>query len=391
MEDTLVYLDISIGEDRIGRIVCQLFDEKAPKAVKNFISLCTGDVTVDGVGELTLKGNIYHRIIRNFMIQCGDIIYGNGKFEKSSQIGTGGCSIYATEQELGSDENQLKCYGLFEDENMGEFTEPFLLAMANTGNPNSNSSQFFITVAPQPHLNGKHTIFGKVLYGKHVVRTIENSPVDSDGFPSSCVKIDDCGIWNDSMDVPLYNACNNTIGGDIYEEDPNDDINFDPEDSSKAYEATNTIKESGTLLFKQKDYQNALLKYKKSLKYVNEFIPEMEVNKDNCILFTVLKMKLYLNISLVYFNLKDNDNCITYTTYLLDMENVPDLDQAKAYYRRGNAYFAKKRLEEALNDYKNCQLKNPSDKVINDKIDLVESQIEAQKEKTKKNIAKFFS
>ena len=390
MGNPRVYIDISIKEEKIGRIVCELFQNEAPKTVANFEQLIKGDTSIINGTSLHLRGNFFHRVIKTFMIQCGDIVFGSGEFTKSSDIGNGGCSIYATEEELVSDK-KLKCYGNFEDENLGEFTEPFLLAMANTGSSNSNSSQFFITTGAQLHLNSKHSIFGKVIHGKFVVRTIENSRVDSDGFPEFCIKIDDCGMWDDSMDIPLYVASNNPIGGDIYEELPDDDTNFDHDDFGKAFEATNTIKEAGTLLFKTKDFINALMKYKKALKYSNEFIPEFEMDNENNLKFSEMKMKLFLNISLVYFNMKQYNDCITYATYLLELDNVPDMDQAKAYYRRGNSYVAKKRLEDALKDYRSCEEKNPTDKAAGQKIEFVESQIEAQKEKTRKNIAKFFS
>lgn len=387
-----VFLDISISGEKIGRIVVELFEDKAPKSASNFYHLCEGDVNVGG-HNLTYKGNHFHRVIKNFMVQAGDIVFGSDQFEKTDNIGKGGCSIYAAADEWSENDEDTKshCYGSFEDENMGEFTDVFYLAMANTGAPNTNSSQFFITTYPSPHLNAKHSIFGRVLKGKSVVRTMEYSDVDSDGFPKSSILIENCGKWDESMDVPLYNASNDPIGGDIYEEYPDDDKNFDPESFSESYKAANKIKESGTQLFKKKDFQGAFFKYRKALRYVNEYIPDMDVDEELSVKFTVLKMKLYLNISLVLFNLKKYDSAITHATYLLEMEKVPTLDKAKAYYRRGNCYRAKNRLEEALKDYKNCKENNPDDKVIDQKIESVENLLEERKEKTRKNIAKFFS
>lgn len=234
-EDKYVYLDVAIDGTDVGRIVCELFEAEAPRTVNNFYHLCLGDITIEGEDRpLSLKNNYFHRVIKNFMIQAGDVIYGSDKFEKSDNIGKGGCSIYATKENLSDSNVELSCYGNFEDENLGEFTEPFILAMANTGTSGSNSSQFFITTYPSPHLNGKHSIFGKVLHGKYVVRTIENCKVDSDGFPESEIRVVDCGLWNDEMSIPLYNASNDTIGGDIYEEMPDDDRHFDSENFSKA-------------------------------------------------------------------------------------------------------------------------------------------------------------
>lgn len=102
-------------------------------------------------------------------------------------------------------------------------------------------------------------------------------------------------------------------------------------------------------------------------------------------------MKVYLNLSLALFNLERYDSAITYATYLLEMDNVPNKDRAKAYYRRGNSYLRKKRLDEALQDYRLCKEMNPDDKVIEQRIEYVENIIEEKKENTRRNISKFFS
>ena len=193
------------------------------------------------------------------------------------------------------------------------------------------------------------------------------------------------------MDIPLYNACNFQIGGDIYEEYPDDDKHFGEDDFAKAFEAATIIKESGTLLFKKKDYQNAFFKYRKSLKYTNEYIPDASIDKNLNSKFSLLKLKLYLNICLALFNMQNYDESIKYASYLLESDNVPDIDKAKGYYRRANCYFAKKRYEEALKDYKQCNELNPNDKVVIKKIEQVEEILEKRKENTKKSLAKFFS
>jgi len=127
-----------------GDITVELYPDIAPKAVKNFIALSKKGY---------YNGVIFHRVIKNFMIQGGD----------PTGTGRGGKSIYGHEFE-----NEYKPNVVFD--------KPGLLAMANRG-PNTNGSQFFITVRPTPWLNGGYTIFGKVIKGFDVVQKINNTPV----------------------------------------------------------------------------------------------------------------------------------------------------------------------------------------------------------------------
>nr|CDS29483.1 peptidylprolyl isomerase A [Hymenolepis microstoma]CUU99603.1 peptidylprolyl isomerase A [Hymenolepis microstoma] len=155
------FFDISIGGQPKGRIVFQLYSD-VPKTARNFLELCTHK---NGFGY---KGSGFHRIIPNFMCQGGDFTNHNG---------TGGQSIYGSK---------------FEDENfIHKHNKPYLLSMANAG-PNTNGSQFFITVAKTSWLDGKHVVFGEVVEGEGVVKAMEEVG-SSSGTPSMEVKIDDCG------------------------------------------------------------------------------------------------------------------------------------------------------------------------------------------------------
>ncbi|KAJ3615603.1 hypothetical protein Zmor_016289 [Zophobas morio] len=144
----------------------ELFSQVVPKTAENFRCLCTGEKD----GRLSYKGVKIHRIIKNFMLQGGDILSGNGTGPSMSIFG-----------------------GAFDDENfLLKHDEPFLLSMANRG-PNTNGSQFFITTQPANHLNGKHVVFGKVIRGQDVVKLIEDVDTDSTDAPFSRITIMKCG------------------------------------------------------------------------------------------------------------------------------------------------------------------------------------------------------
>ena len=130
-------------ETNRGDITLELYPEHAPKTVNNFIFL---------INEDFYNGVTFHRVIDNFMIQGGDP-------EGSGRGGPG----YRFEDELLG--NPLK-HGTK------------VISMANAG-PNTNGSQFFITHLPQPHLDGKHTVFGKVIQGEDVVDAIRQGDVIS--------------------------------------------------------------------------------------------------------------------------------------------------------------------------------------------------------------------
>lgn len=134
-------------ETNRGIIELKLFPDIAPRACENFIGL---------VEKGYYDGIIFHRVIKDFMIQGGD----------PTGTGTGGESIWGKP---------------FVDEvtEKAVFDKPGILAMANSG-PNTNMSQFFITTKPAPHLNMNHTIFGEVVSGLDVVGAIENTPTEKD-------------------------------------------------------------------------------------------------------------------------------------------------------------------------------------------------------------------
>jgi peptidyl-prolyl isomerase G (cyclophilin G) len=157
------FMDVQCG-DIEGRIVFELFHETVPRTCENFRALCTGETSTG-----SYRGSVFHRIIKGFMIQGGDI---------TKQDGTGGESIYG---------------GKFADENfIHHHSAPGLISMANSG-PDTNRSQFFITTAPAPHLDGKHVVFGRVISGKDTILALEKVSVDGKFRPQQLVRITKCG------------------------------------------------------------------------------------------------------------------------------------------------------------------------------------------------------
>ncbi|CUM65446.1 uncharacterized protein PRCAT00003085001 [Priceomyces carsonii] len=367
------YLDISIGGLKTGRIVLELYDDLAPKASRNFIDLCTSTST------RCYKGTCFHRVIKNFMVQSGDWMYGKDlQNYPNDKLG----SLY--ESFDGS---------LFEGENLEEpINEPFKLCMANNGDKNCNGSQFFINTFPQPHLNGKHTVFGRVLHGKSVVREMERVNTDSNNFPvrEEIILIEDCGEWEEGMDVPIYNASYDQIGGDIFEEYPDDDTHIDKESSESVYKAAVKIKESGNLLLKGGDKINAYFKYRKCLRYVMEYIPDEDQEPEWFRSYSELKKKIYLNLSLVCLQLKNYKKGIDYSTFLLETDGISEQESAKAYFRRGSCNLQMRKYENAIEDLKNAQKFANGDHNIEESLKRAQKSLEERNQKEKSRYAKFF-
>ena len=147
-----------------GLIVIRLEEQRAPKTVANFVGLATGTVEWSDPktgqsmkGTPLYEGVRFHRVIPGFMVQCGDPLSRHTDDRSKSRWGTGGPGYQ------------------FSDEFHRELRHDAagVLSMANAG-PGTNGSQFFVTEGPTPHLDNRHSVFGRVVAGQDVVRKIAN-------------------------------------------------------------------------------------------------------------------------------------------------------------------------------------------------------------------------
>ncbi len=154
--------EVAVLKTNMGTVTLRFFPEQAPLAVANFKGLAAKGY---------YNGVTFHRVIKGFMIQAGD----------PTGTGAGGESLWG---------------GTFKTENAPglRFDHAGVLGMARKPTPDTNSSQFFITVAPQPSLDGKYTVFGEVETGMDVVNAIAAVPTDSHDRPQSPVTIESVTI-----------------------------------------------------------------------------------------------------------------------------------------------------------------------------------------------------
>jgi len=368
----IVYFDITIGNKPVGRIIFSLFNDLVPKTAENFRALCTGENGEGSLGKkLTYEGSGFHRVIKGFMCQGGDFTAGNG---------TGGESIYGAK---------------FDDEAFPvNHTKPFLLSMANSG-PNTNGSQFFITVSPTPHLDGKHVVFGEVIKGKSIVRQIENTPTQSGDAPASPVVIQACGVL--SPDDPCL-APDTTLSanGDNFEDFP-DDEDKDVQNPEVALDIAKTIREIGNKLFKEGQVDSALNKYQKSIRYLDvhpvlpdDSPPELEES------YKALLSPLLLNSALAAIRAQPTSSdkartglkCATRALTTLQLNNA---DKAKALYRRAVAHGILKEDEEAERDLVEASQLVPDDQAIVNELAKVRQRKKEKRDKEKKLFQKMFS
>ncbi|KAL1809893.1 hypothetical protein ACET3Z_026883 [Daucus carota] len=360
MANPRCFMDISIGGDIEGRIVIELYKDVVPKTAENFRALCTGE---KGIGPVTgvplhFKGSCFHRIIRGFMVQGGDL---------SARNGTGGESIYG-----------LK----FEDENFElKHERKGMLSMANSG-PNTNGSQFFITTTRTSHLDGKHVVFGRVIKGMGVVRSMEHVITGDNDTPTLDVIVEDCGELPEGADDGV---CNFFKDGDMYPDWPAD-LEKKSDDVSWWMSTADLIKSFGNEQFKKQDYKMALKKYHKALRYVDVCWEKEEIDQDKSNSLRKTKSQIFTNSSACKLKLGDLQGALLDADFAIrDAE-----DNVKAYFRQGQAYMALNDIDAAVESFKKALALEPNDGGIKKELAAANRKIADRRDREKKAYSRMF-
>ncbi|XP_026855163.2 peptidyl-prolyl cis-trans isomerase D [Electrophorus electricus] len=354
-----VFFDVDVAGERVGRIVFELFADVVPKTAENFRALCTGE---KGTGKSTgkplhFKGCPFHRIIKKFMVQGGDF---------SNQDGTGGESIYGDK---------------FEDENFHyKHDREGLLSMANAG-PNTNGSQFFITTMPTAHLDNKHVVFGQVLKGMGVVKILEDMDTNDDHPVKPCI-IAECGEHKEGDD---WGVAPNDGSGDVHPDFP-EESDFDFKDIDKILSVAEDIKNIGNNLFKSQNWQVAMKKYSKALRYLEvcgnilddeSAQPRLEPVALSCI----------LNLAACKLKLQQWQEAVESCDEALELNP----NHAKALFRRAQGWQGLKEFNKAMIDLQKAKEIAPEDKAIGNEMLKVKQKVKEEKEKERKIYAKMFA
>ncbi|GMH43027.1 hypothetical protein BSKO_10949 [Bryopsis sp. KO-2023] len=374
----LVFFDIGIDGRPGGRLIIELFKDVTPKTAENFRQLCTGEA---GEGKSTglplhFKKCPFHRIIKGFMAQGGDF---------SNKDGTGGESIYGEK---------------FEDENFELLHDrKGMLSMANAG-ADTNGSQFFITFVATKHLNGKHVVFGQVLVGLGFLRDMELCETGENDKPVKDIIITDCGELEPTSDLSQLTP---KIEGTDLPAYPQD---FDiPEGSSEMklkLDACEKIKDLGNGFFKEGNLESALSRYEQALRYADIDIYTMEETREpeDDKRVRLLSASCHSNSAACLLKLERPSDAIPHCSSAIrslsiDFEETVHEENKPLYvktlFRRGQAYLAMKKLDEAMEDFQKARKTSPDDKSILGGIAKVKKLDQARREKEKKAYAKMFA
>lgn len=375
-ENPRVFLDINMGGESLGRIVIELFANVCPKTAENFRALCTGEKGVGRAGKpLHYKNSIFHRVIKDFMLQFGDFTNFNG---------TGGESIYG---EKFADENFVLTH-----------TEPGLLSMANAG-PGTNGSQVFITTAVTSWLDGKHVVFGKVIRGMDVVRMVEDQAPGSQAQdkPRVDIVIENCGEIAQGEDdaAPL---------------DPRDPYPYSFDDLKveegeekncpTRIKYANLLKEAGNEYYKEDNLTKAVAKYSKGLRYLT-VSQNVVITPEESMDLAKAKVPIFLNRAQCYLKLheqlmktdpKEGKKFFHLQTALPDLHFCLQLDDtnAKALYRLTQIYSFTGDVQEEFQVIDHALKVHPEDKNIQVLWNKADAKLKAFKKKHSQRFAKAF-
>lgn len=189
------------------RVVVELYPATSPLASQNFYRLCQGKEASPGASGKTLhyRGSAVHRVQSGFVIQGGDFIFGNGSGGESVYGGKGG----KFKDDRGGLALKHDCAGV--------------LSMGNSGK-HSNTSQFFLTLGSAPQCDGKHVVFGRVVSGMSVLRSIEERAGSAAGAPTTTVTITECGAWQPPVADSDGHLCGGDPGAGFWMDVPDDEV-----------------------------------------------------------------------------------------------------------------------------------------------------------------------
>lgn len=327
-----VFLDIQVGSIPYGRIVIELFWEKAPRTCENFYQLCVG--TQRSGRNLTYKGTSIHKIFPNLLIQGGDVI---------NKHGCGGESIYGPTFEVESFETKL---------------EAGVIAMTSK-DKSSNSSQFFICLRDCHHLQDSHVGFGIVRKNLQLLEEIGNLPHNNENEPLKRILIVDSGSL--PKNPQNWNFYEND-GLDKYPPYPEE---FDvPNSSMNWLEVIKNIKDQGNIHYKERNYEAAMRKYNKVLRYSPWATRINEAKSEDC---NELSVYALLNMA------ASENNCKNFRAARQFCSKALLISQecAKAYFRRGQANLGLHDYDAALDDLNAALKLEPSNSRIRQEIERV--------------------
>ncbi|XP_050089564.1 peptidyl-prolyl cis-trans isomerase D [Anopheles aquasalis] len=359
----LVYLDVKIGKESVGRILIELRADVVPRTAENFRALCTGEKgTAAASGtRLHYEGSKFHRVKSLFMSQGGDIVSFNG---------TSGESIYGD---------------TFEDENFHLLHEDGAVSMANLGKPHTNNSQFFITSGECPHLNGTNVVVGYVIRGGGIIGEMERNSSEA-GEPLLPIVIEHCGQIEAGNDWCINDS-----------DDELDRLPPFPEDWEKFYDSftvvemlqyLNWIRNAGNRFFREGDDVRANRRYKKAERYYNFFTNQLnrQCPREHRTQLEQFQLLNCLNQAAVRLRLKEFANVV----HACNAALVIDPKNTKALYRRGLAQNEMRNYERALEDLGRALQRLPEDKLIQSEYERTRKNMLDYTQQQRKALSKLF-